>query len=130
VGDIPDVFTSSSSLKFFDMTANMLTGTFPSSIFANPDALEIVYVRNNQLSGPLPLFAAPLLRDLYVSDNAFTGTIPKWTDLPALNELLLQGNALTGSVPASVCALQSQSLEDLWSDCISEILCECCTRCF
>jgi hypothetical protein len=112
------------------LTGNLLSGTFPSSIFDSPDALEIVYVRDNQLIGSLPLFAAPLLRDFYVNDNAFTGTIPKWTDVPALNEILLQSNSLSGSMPASVCALQSQSLEDLWADCISEILCECCTRCF
>lgn len=76
---------------------------------------------------------APLLRDLFLSNNMLTGEIPsiESNQLLNLNEFLVEENDLQGTMPPSVCRLfDNAMLEDLWADCTEEIDCECCTRCF
>ena len=136
-GPIPAM--GSSSLFFFDVRYNQLTGTIPPSLFTDPAVLEFAYLQGNVLTGTVPatFSQASSLVDFYVSENKLTGTIPGIPagSLPNLNELLFQQNLFIGSMPDSICALRSGNLEDLWVDCAPppEVTCsipDCCTRCF
>ena len=138
-GQIPNVFSNFQRLDFVDVSNSIFSGTIPESLF-DVSTLRIAYFSNNNIAGTIPnQFAnAPLLKDLFLDGNGLTGTVPEIGSgqLSELTELLLQFNFLTGSMPASVCALRSDNLEDLFSDCGGsnpEIECDfpgCCNRCF
>ncbi|MGB1206790.1 MAG: DUF7619 domain-containing protein, partial [Chitinophagales bacterium] len=52
----------------------------------------------NELTGSIPDFNLPNLRDLHLSNNELTGSIPDF-NLPNLHYLSLSNNELTGSIP-------------------------------
>jgi hypothetical protein len=116
-----------------------LTGPIPDTIFDNM-SIERVYLSNNALTGTVPSNYGnpPGLVDLYLDNNLLNGTIPtiKAGDLPLLNEMLLQKNGFSGTIPDTICNLRNGTLENLFSDCggaIPEIQCSfptCCNRCF
>jgi len=132
---IRDNFTGWTTLDFADFAHNSFSGPLPSSIFDVP-TLRIAYFSENGLTGEIPgnYGNPPLLRDLYLDNNDLRGEIPGIStgQLTALTEFLLQGNGLSGQMPDSVCALSSESLEDLWADCLDDmpVDCDCCTECF
>jgi Leucine-rich repeat (LRR) protein len=126
------------NLEFADYADNALTGLIPASIFEIP-TLRILYLSNNELSGFIPTSYATAsnLRDLFLDGNALSGLVPPISpgQLDSLMRLRLEDNELSGSVPASVCALRSDSLTALTSDCAGlppqiECAADCCTECF
>jgi hypothetical protein len=133
------MFENHDQLDFLDVSNSNFVGTIPETLFG-VSTLRIAYFSNNSLTGTIPeeFSSPPLLRDLFLDGNGLTGTVPEIASgqLVELNEFLLQFNFLTGSIPASVCALRSGELEDLFSDCGGsdpEIECSfpgCCNRCF
>ena len=123
-----------------DFSANLFTGSLPSSIF-DLQNLRFLYLSNNQFGSTLPenWGNAAMLRDIFLDNNSLEGTVPEISpgDFSRLTELLLNGNQITGSMAASVCELRTSALlEDLWTDCAGsppEIQCplpSCCTFCF
>ncbi|KAF8673239.1 hypothetical protein HU200_048791 [Digitaria exilis] len=77
-GCIPQSIGSLSMLRLLFLSYNQLTGPAPSTIF-NMSKLEIMYLRENNLCGPVPgneSFKLPMLRDIHLSMNNFTGQIP------------------------------------------------------
>jgi hypothetical protein len=133
------VFQNHENLDFLDVSNANFVGTIPETLFG-VSTLRLAYFSNNSLTGTIPeeYSSPPLLLDLFLDGNGLVGTVPEIASgqLIELNEFLLQFNFLTGSMPASVCALRSGELEDLFSDCGGsdpEIECEfpgCCNRCF
>ena len=133
-GQVRNSFGNWETLSFMDLARNMFTGNLPDSLF-EVQTLRILYLRFNKFEGSIPsTYAnAPQLRDLYISHNMLTGEIPaiQGNQFSELNEFLLEENELQGTMPPSICNLATNAmLEDLWADCISEVDCECCTRCF
>jgi Leucine-rich repeat (LRR) protein len=139
-GVIRDSFEPFHSLRFVDLSKNLLTGPLPSSIF-NSDVLEILYLSFNALTGSIPANYgnASKLTDLYVNDNKLTGMVPPIgpNKLQNLTEFLLEHNAITGTMPASICALRGMNpkmdLVNLIADCGGAqplIQCDCCNSCF
>ena len=62
--------------------------------------MHILFLNNNQLSGPIPeLSALTELQRLYLAINKLSGTIPELTALTKLQDLDLSYNQLTGSIP-------------------------------
>ncbi|OMO93501.1 hypothetical protein CCACVL1_06477 [Corchorus capsularis] len=84
---------------------NMLTGSFPGSLFGNCNKLHgmIVDVSKNRLSGHIPSEIGAIcgsLRFLDVSENQLTGVIPQSVrELKSLVFLDLSGNRLRGPIP-------------------------------
>lgn len=108
------------------LSSNHISGTLPKEAFrlaaldldnneidaieAPDDPSEImathISLYNNRISGPLPEYLgyAPVLRDLRLENNCFTGQIPSsYSRLIASNvELYLNGNELSGRIPDDI----------------------------
>lgn len=108
------------------LSSNHISGTLPKEAFrlagldldnneidaieAPDDPSEImathISLYNNRISGPLPEYLgyAPVLRNLRLENNCFTGQIPSsYSRLIASNvELYLNGNELSGRIPDDI----------------------------
>jgi hypothetical protein len=106
-GTIPADLGLLTALTTFNVGVNVLAGTLPASI-GQWTALTSFRVRNNALTGTLPASIGnwSLIRFAYFNFNQFTGTMPD-----------------------GICPY-IQNVGGLEADCVSEITCSCCTRCF
>ena len=103
----------------------------------NDQQVGYIALRESNLQGTIPgeLGQLTALTRLDLWDNQLTGTIPlALTQLTALEKLYLHNNNLTGAVPAGFCAVPFPAWRSgsysLYADCISEVQCDCCDRCF
>ncbi|CAK7343512.1 unnamed protein product [Dovyalis caffra] len=80
-----------------------LYGPIPAKTLGKLDALTILSLRSNFLSGNLPsdLLSLPSLRSVYLQHNNFSGTIPSSLS-PKLDLLDLSFNSFNGSIPATI----------------------------
>lgn len=78
-----------------------LTGSLPPTFLHNITFLAKLSMRNNSISGPLPLLSnLEYLETVFLSKNQFSGSIPvEYTRLQKLAELELQENDLVGQLP-------------------------------
>ena len=95
---------------------NGLSGSLPQNAFSGLPSLRIIDLSNNPtLGGSLPtdLGYLPVLNELALARNAFTGVLPSsYGNLTSLTELNLVGNLLSGSIPMEV--RQMTSLSNIW----------------
>uniref|UniRef100_A0A7N0T7D3 Protein kinase domain-containing protein n=1 Tax=Kalanchoe fedtschenkoi TaxID=63787 RepID=A0A7N0T7D3_KALFE len=80
-----------------------LYGPIPANTLGKLDALTVLSLRSNFLSGTIPpdVVSLPAINFIYFQNNKFSGSIPT-TLSQALNVLDLSFNSLTGSIPATV----------------------------
>jgi Leucine-rich repeat (LRR) protein len=107
-GTVPD-FSNQQNLVFVALGRSRLSGTIASSLTMLPN-LKYLYLIENRFSGPLPTDyhteAGNKLRQVYVSGNQLTGSIPaELKDLSNLQHLGLDFNLLTGSLPPELSSL-------------------------
>mmetsp|Transcript_11648 Transcript_11648/g.19925 ORF Transcript_11648/g.19925 Transcript_11648/m.19925 type:complete len:661 (-) Transcript_11648:763-2745(-) len=114
----PELMDVMSSVTYFDVSANNITGEIP--VF---------------------LSFASNLAYLDISSNSFSSDIPAYMggNLPLLESLYMHSNDLTGKMPQSICNLRNVSLKNLSVDCgvaeevgISGVSCDvpqCCSVC-
>jgi len=114
----PELMDVMSSVTYFDVSANNITGEIP--VF---------------------LSFASNLAYLDISSNSFSSNIPAYMggNLPLLESLYMHSNDLTGKMPQSICNLRNVSLRNLSVDCgvaeevgISDVSCDvpqCCSVC-
>jgi hypothetical protein len=131
-GSLPSQIGQLTTLQSLDLSYNELSGILISEIgqLTNLQDLNVFY---NDMSGSLPNEIGQLtsLIFLSVSDNTLTGSVPcQIGKLTNMQYLYMDGNNFIGTMPYSVCLLRNQSLFDLWADCVSEVLCNCCNDCF
>ena len=115
---VPDIIDIMSSMTYFDISSNNVTGQIPSFL---------TFARN--------------LEYLDISSNAFSSVIPGYLggNLPLLDSLYMHSNDITGKVPQSICDLRNVNLRHLSVDCgvgedlvASDVSCDvpqCCTVC-
>ncbi|CAI5478674.1 unnamed protein product [Closterium sp. Yama58-4] len=130
-GSIPDFISTLDKLQFLSLNYMPLTGSLPSGL-ANLRSLNYLGVSNAQLTGPIPaafrnfksletlslannqltgaLGALPYmthLRDIYLSSNAFTGSLPAaLANAASLHNIDVSNNRLSGSIPAAYSKLK------------------------
>ena len=114
----PELMDVMSSVTYFDVSANNITGEIP--VF---------------------LSFASNLAYLDISSNSFSSDIPAYMggNLPLLESLYMHSNDLTGKMPQSICNLRNVTLKNLSVDCgvaeevgISDVSCDvpqCCSVC-
>ena len=98
-------------LTFLDLSDNNLFGSVPSCF--NSSSIEFFQLNKNCLSGPIPSSFQNNsdLRTLNLQDNLLTGNIPNWIgSLSSLRILLLKANHLGGQIPIQVCLLQNLNI--------------------
>lgn len=103
------------ALEVLSLRKNKLSGTLPADI-ANCVALQLVNLKNNSFSGPI-LFdfsVWPRLQNLDLSSNNFSGEIPtSLTNLTELSSLFLEENVFSGAIPSiSAPTLRTFSVAD------------------
>jgi Leucine-rich repeat (LRR) protein len=150
-GEIPLSIGDLVNLQVLVLSENLFVGPLPDTI-SKLTQLESLFIdsftrRSAGLSGPLPSFEGmPVLRQLYLNSNSFTGTIPE--SFLSNQELILsdslspqaiaasarrkqrinvglKGNRLEGSIPASLSKFQRLNI-DLSDNLITSIDEELC----
>ncbi|KAG1338926.1 putative inactive receptor kinase [Cocos nucifera] len=87
------------ALQVLSLRSNRLTGNLPSDIISLP-SLRNLYLQHNNLSGDIPASVSLGLTSLDLSYNSFTGEIPLGIqNLSQLSVLNLQNNSLSGPIP-------------------------------
>ncbi|KAL6851763.1 hypothetical protein ACP4OV_020327 [Aristida adscensionis] len=104
-GTIPEGFGSLKNLRYLNLHQNSLSGEIPASIAKLP-SLVFLWLWDNKLNGVLPPELGkmtPLLRDIQLDGNNFSGPIPAGVcDNRRLWVLTASGNHLNGSIPTGL----------------------------
>ncbi|XP_078436768.1 putative inactive receptor kinase At5g58300 [Wolffia australiana] len=100
VGSIPDnTLGKLDALQILSLRSNLLSGKLPSDILSLP-SLRFLYLQDNNFSGDLAAQFPPELVVLDLSFNSFTGQIPaSLKNLANLTALSLANNSLSGPIP-------------------------------
>ncbi|KAJ1431721.1 Protein kinase domain [Sesbania bispinosa] len=87
------------ALRILSLHSNGLSGNLPSDIFSIP-SLQYVNLQHNNFSGLIPSSVSPKLIALDISFNSFSGSIPPtFQNLRRLTSLYLQNNSISGAIP-------------------------------
>ena len=140
-GTIPTQLGQLTALTYLSLYANILQGKIPTQL-GRLTRLKDLVLSMNSLTGTIPTHLGRLttLTNLYLSQNDLTGTIPlALTQLINLEDLWLFKNNLTGQVPLGFCEApftdwisngEYGDIYRLYADCLSEVQCDCCDRCW
>ncbi|XP_062027293.1 receptor-like protein EIX1 [Rosa rugosa] len=116
-GKLPNL--SSTSLLSLDLSSNLFSGALPSF----SPMLQNLYLSNNRFSGPLSSLCAtqaPNLRVLDISKNLLSGELPNcWMQFQNLISLNLGKNKLSGKIPSSLENCTRLSIVDLGNNNLS-----------
>ncbi|KAL6275480.1 hypothetical protein ACE6H2_019081 [Prunus campanulata] len=100
VGSVPsNTIGRLDALRILSLRSNLLRGNLPSDITSLP-VLQNLYLQHNNFSGDIPASYSLQLNVLDLSFNSFTGNIPQMLhNLTQLTGLNLQNNNLSGPIP-------------------------------
>ena len=104
-GRIPDTYSNLLQLRILDLKGNSLTHSIPHSIqTAQYSHLQVFYIGENNLSGPIPSLTHSLdLRRIYLTENSLTGPIPSsYYSFTRLQYLGLATNKITGTLSSDI----------------------------
>ncbi|KAK7316991.1 hypothetical protein RJT34_00858 [Clitoria ternatea] len=104
---LPGAFGACKLLESFDISSNLFTGALPMDDLTEMSSLRKLAVAFNKFDGPLPESLSELvsLESLDLSSNNFSGPILATLCEDARNnlkELFLQNNRFTGSIPPTL----------------------------
>ncbi|KAK8595705.1 hypothetical protein V6N12_064217 [Hibiscus sabdariffa] len=117
-GGILEDLAKSGSLETLRLSSNNLSGKIPPAIFT-PTTLNQLYLDGNNFDGEIPLIHIsadnhPGLTDIDLSNNYFTGKLPRWIwNVSSLQTLVLSDNHFNGLIPLELCDLDSLVYLDL-----------------
>lgn len=97
-GPIPQ-FNKLTALKALFLTTNQFSGPIPPDFFASLAAIKKIGLSGNNFSGDIPnsLARLPLLVELRLDDNGFSGAIPSFTQ--HFRSFNVSNNRLEGPIP-------------------------------
>lgn len=110
-GSLPEWINEWTALIFLNLGSNNLDGQLPD--LYGLDYLREVALDNNALTGPIDAFnQVPFLESIFLNDNDFSGFLgdETWGELSRLVSIDLSENELTGYVPEWVYALERADL--------------------
>ncbi|GLT99643.1 hypothetical protein SLE2022_170670 [Rubroshorea leprosula] len=107
--DIVKILGKLPSLKWLDLSENLLEGSISQKELGNLSNVEGLILSRNSLSGNLPVQGFTKLEILDLSSNQFSGAIPpSIVALHSLKALSLSSNKFNGSLPnPGLCGLKS-----------------------
>ncbi|KAH7840033.1 hypothetical protein Vadar_011669 [Vaccinium darrowii] len=112
-GRIPSEIGNLTMLEGLHLGFNSLEGEIPGE-FANLVNLEQLAVDNAGLEGNIPSFLFNMSLDIYLSQNNFSGSLPRnICPGPFLRALAIGANKLTGSIPSEIGNCTALGLIDL-----------------
>lgn len=119
-GQIPSEIGNLVAVEYLDLSNNDWYGTLPQTISGMTSLISFGLKNENLervgVSGQLqPFDTMASLRELYLSNNQFTGTIPDTflggiSDTSRLVTVHLQGNALGGTIPSQLSAFSRMNI--------------------
>lgn len=132
VGRIPSQFGLLPSINIIRVNSNQLSGTI-STTFNSLSRLVIFHAHNNLLSGsiPLKLLSFRYLRQLFLQQNKFTGSLDELVSLPNSSTTLkkiplinfdVSGNELSGTIPSLLFEISSLISVALSVNCFKQSL--------
>jgi len=99
------------NLRYIDLSNNPLKGKFLKRLLEKNLQLEVLFMRNNSLTGELhlPSFPLPHLSVIDISQNVLHGHIPSAIGamFPRLEELYMSNNEFNGDIPSTVHDMRS-----------------------
>ncbi|CAI9090638.1 OLC1v1025459C1 [Oldenlandia corymbosa var. corymbosa] len=105
LGVIPEEMSKLSNMQYINFEWSKLTGSIPARIF-NISSLTVIAFGYNFLSGKLPLtmgYTLPNLELLYLTENSIGGPLPSSiTNCSNVQLLDLRTNNFTGAIPNSL----------------------------
>ncbi|PON71126.1 Tyrosine-protein kinase [Parasponia andersonii] len=88
------------ALRVLSLRSNLLSGNLPTDIPSSP-SLQFLYLQQNNLSGEFPSSLSHSLIVLDLSYNSISGNIPTTIrNLKRLAKLKLQNNSISGDIPS------------------------------
>ncbi|KAM2045718.1 hypothetical protein ACFX1T_009881 [Malus domestica] len=116
-GSIPS-FNMAKNLTLINLFHNQLTGQINSTHWENLTNLMYLDLRSNQLDGTIPpsLFSLPVLQQLQLSNNQFSGQLLEFANNSTLDTLDLSSNNLKGPIPMSIFNLRGLKILSLSSN--------------
>ncbi|KAK2387561.1 Leucine-rich repeat transmembrane protein kinase [Trifolium repens] len=109
-GTIPSSIGEFQQLILLDLSFNKISGKIHGSIF-NLNSLSYLFLGNNRLSGTLPRQKSSILKNIDLSYNDLSGSLPSWINEPSLqlnivaNNLTIE-NSNTSGLPTGLNCLQ------------------------
>ena len=106
--------SSMSNLEALSLSVNDLSGLIPGVELGSIPTLKYLYLDSNHFVGPLPSQLAQdngaSLLELWVQDNALSGTVPASYDrFDNLHDFYIDRNKLTGLVPSDLCGPETNA---------------------
>ncbi|PQQ18899.1 LRR receptor-like serine/threonine-protein kinase GSO2 [Prunus yedoensis var. nudiflora] len=102
----------SSQVEYLDLSYNTIFGKLPFQLkFPN---IQYVKLGHNQFEGPFPLWSTDA-SFLDLESNLFSGPIPSNLDqlMPKLRQLYVSDNRLSGTIPTSICNIKDMKVVSL-----------------
>ena len=106
--------TGNSNVAQIHLPSAGLTGTIPD--LSALTSVSTVNLSGNELTGEIPSGFPASVTNLTLAANRLTGGIPDLSSLTSLTYLRLSANELSGSIPATLSALNSLQLLEIWDN--------------
>ncbi|KAF7842603.1 putative inactive receptor kinase [Senna tora] len=102
-------FSYNHQMKYIDLSGNEFEGPISRSLLSL-NLLEMLFLQDNKLTGPIPEFSQPSLKMINFSNNGLEGKIPKTQTLQSLGPDSYSGNPRLCSPPSLNSCSSSLSL--------------------
>uniref|UniRef100_A0A7S0BYY8 Uncharacterized protein n=1 Tax=Proboscia inermis TaxID=420281 RepID=A0A7S0BYY8_9STRA len=107
-----------------DLSKNNFNGTVHYGLFGKSHQLETVNIQDNLLYGKLPRTMGSLknLRELAISNNMFSGTLPAMNHVKRLESVSMRGNILSGELSLNLKHWKNITYLDVYDNLFEDVM--------